>query len=204
MTVFWVILGGLVASTLLPIVIGVGLTRTIARPVAQMTEAMRKLSSGNKAIDIPAIGQKDVEAARAGESGRGFAVVASEVRALAQRSAEAAKEIKGLITTSAGHVETGVERINNAGEAIARIVSQVTEINTLVAEIAASAKEQSAGLSEVNASINQMDQVTQQNAAIVEETTAASRSLAEEADDLARLVGQFNVGAARTGLRRAA
>ena len=110
----------------------------------------------------------------------------------------------GIATTSAGHAETGVARINNAGEAIARIVAQVTEINTLVAEIAASAKEQSAGLSEVNTAINQMDQVTQQNAAMVEETTATSRSLAEESDDLARLVGQFNVGGARASLRRAA
>jgi methyl-accepting chemotaxis protein len=145
-----------------------------------------------------------VEAARAGEAGRGFAVVASEVRALAQRSADAAKEIKGLISTSSEQVETGVERINNAGQAISSIVSKVAEINGLVSEIAASAREQSLGLGEVNTAINQMDQVTQQNAAMVEETTAASRSLADEADDLGRLVGQFkvNTGAAAPGKKR--
>ncbi len=137
-----------------------------------------------------------VEAARAGEAGRGFAVVASEVRALAQRSADAAKEIKGLISTSSEQVETGVERINNAGQAISSIVSKVTEINGLVSEIAASAREQSLGLGEVNTAINQMDQVTQQNAAMVEETTAASRSLADDANDLGRLVGQFKVNTA--------
>ncbi|MGE0740991.1 MAG: methyl-accepting chemotaxis protein [Hyphomonadaceae bacterium] len=144
-----------------------------------------------------------VEAARAGEAGRGFAVVASEVRALAQRSADAAKEIKALIATSADHVETGVERINNAGAALTGIVAKVAEINTLVAEIAASAKEQSLGLAEVNTAINQMDQVTQQNAAMVEETTAASRSLADEAGDLGRLVGQFKVNAAPSAKRAA-
>ncbi|WP_167755761.1 methyl-accepting chemotaxis protein [Vitreimonas flagellata] len=147
-----------------------------------------------------------VEAARAGEAGRGFAVVASEVRALAQRSADAAKEIKGLISTSSEQVETGVERINNAGQAISSIVSKVTEINGLVSEIAASAREQSLGLGEVNTAINQMDQVTQQNAAMVEETTAASRSLADDANDLSRLVGQFkvNTAAPARGKRNAA
>jgi methyl-accepting chemotaxis protein len=144
-----------------------------------------------------------VEAARAGEAGRGFAVVASEVRALAQRSADAAKEIKSLIATSSDQVESGVERINNAGTAISGIVTKVAEINGLVSEIAASAQEQALGLKEVNVAINQMDQVTQQNAAMVEETTAASRALADESDDLARLVRQFTVsGAAAPASRR--
>jgi len=145
-----------------------------------------------------------VEAARAGDSGRGFAVVASEVRALAQRSADAAKQIKALINSSSDHVETGVERINHAGDAIGRIVSKVGEISGMVAEIASSAKEQSSGLAEVNTAINQMDQVTQQNAAMVEETTAASGSLAEDSDDLSRLVGQFKVAGGKPPARRAA
>ena len=134
-----------------------------------------------------------VEAARAGDAGRGFAVVASEVRALAQRSAEAAKEIKKLILASSGQVEQGVKLVGEAGKALERIVTQINEINVVVGEIAASAQEQAEGLGQVNASINQMDQVTQQNAAMVEESTAASHSLLQEANELARLLGRFNI-----------
>ncbi|WP_395646736.1 methyl-accepting chemotaxis protein [Terricaulis sp.] len=146
-----------------------------------------------------------VEAARAGEAGRGFAVVASEVRALAQRSSEAAKEIKALISTSSQHVETGVELVGEAGKALEVIVNKVGEISGLVGEIAASAQEQATALAEVNTAINQMDQVTQQNAAMVEESTAASHSLTQEANELGELVARFKtgehaapVGAART------
>jgi len=135
-----------------------------------------------------------VEAARAGEAGRGFAVVASEVRALAQRSSEAAKEIKGLISASSQHVETGVDLVGEAGKALQLIVSKVGQISGLVSEIAASAHEQSTALAEVNTAINQMDQVTQQNAAMVEQSTAASHSLTQEANDLAALIQQFDVG----------
>lgn len=137
-----------------------------------------------------------VEAARAGDAGRGFAVVASEVRALAQRSSEAAKEIKQHISASSQHVETGVELVGEAGKALQKIVIQVNEISGLVSEIAASAQEQSSALAEVNTAINQMDQVTQQNAAMVEQSTAASHSLTQEAEELISLVSRFQTGIA--------
>jgi methyl-accepting chemotaxis protein len=142
-----------------------------------------------------------VEAARAGDAGRGFAVVASEVRALAQRSSEAAKEIKGLISASSQHVETGVELVGEAGKALQGIVSKVNEISGLVSEIAASAQEQATALAEVNTAINQMDQVTQQNAAMVEESTAASHSLTQEADELMNLMARFKTGAAMNPIK---
>ena len=135
-----------------------------------------------------------VEAARAGDAGRGFAVVASEVRALAQRSADAAKQIKTLISTSSVQVAQGVSLVGETGKALNRIASQITEINSIVTDIAASAQEQATGLHEVNTAVNQMDQVTQQNAAMVEESTAASHALAQDAEDLSRLMSQFQVG----------
>jgi methyl-accepting chemotaxis protein len=138
-----------------------------------------------------------VEAARAGEAGRGFAVVAQEVRALAQRSAEAAKEIKVLITASTEQVDSGVDLVGKTGEALSRIVAQVAQINGVVSEIAASAQEQATGLEQVNVAVTQMDQATQQNAAMVEQSTAASHALSREADNLTRLMGQFSVGQAR-------
>jgi methyl-accepting chemotaxis protein len=135
-----------------------------------------------------------VEAARAGDAGRGFAVVASEVRALAQRSAEAAKEIKTLISHSTGEVAQGVKLVDQAGTALQTIAVKVAEMDALVAEIAAAAQEQATGLGEVNAAVNQMDQITQQNAAMVEEATAASMNLKTEAGQLARLVSRFDTG----------
>ena len=132
-----------------------------------------------------------VEAARAGDAGRGFAVVAQEVRALAQRSAEAAKEIKALINASSQQVGQGVQLVGQTGEALRRIVERVAEITGLVAEISASTQEQATGLSQVNTAVNQMDQATQQNAAMVEQSTAASHALSQEAQELVRLVARF-------------
>ncbi|WP_037155690.1 methyl-accepting chemotaxis protein [Rhizobium freirei] len=135
-----------------------------------------------------------VEAARAGEAGKGFAVVAQEVRELAQRSANAAKEIKTLIATSETHVRTGVGLVGETGKALDAIVSEVQEINRHVHAIAEASREQSAGLQEINTAVNAMDHGTQQNAAMVEESTAASHGLATEAASLASLLGQFRTG----------
>ncbi len=142
-----------------------------------------------------------VEAARAGDAGRGFAVVASEVRALAQRSAEAAKEIKSLISTSSSHVKEGVDLVAQAGAALQRILTHVTDINAVVLDIAAGAQEQASGLAQVNTAINQMDQATQQNAAMVEQSTAASHALCKEASGLSELLGQFQIGGRQQALR---
>lgn len=137
-----------------------------------------------------------VEAARAGDAGKGFAVVASEVRALAQRSAEAAKEIKALISDSTARVGEGARLVGETGHALERIVAAVAQINGLVTDIAAAAQEQAAGLQQVNVAINQMDQAVQQNAAMVEESTAASHALTREATSLADLMAQFRVDGA--------
>ncbi len=140
-----------------------------------------------------------VEAARAGDAGKGFAVVAQEVRELAQRSAKAAKEIKSLITASSEQVKSGVSLVGQTGKALEEILAQVQQINTNVVAIVEGAKEQATGLKEINQAVNTMDQGTQQNAAMVEQSTAASHSLAREADGLFRLLGQFKVGEAGEG-----
>ncbi|WP_322892427.1 MULTISPECIES: methyl-accepting chemotaxis protein [unclassified Yoonia] len=134
-----------------------------------------------------------VEAARAGEAGRGFAVVASEVRALAQRSSEAAKQIKTLIAGSSDQVTTGVGLVGQAGDALTKIAKHIGHISGLVSEIAAGAEEQSTGLAEINIGVTQLDKVTQQNAAMVEEATASSHALNAEAGNLADLVARFRL-----------
>jgi methyl-accepting chemotaxis protein len=145
-----------------------------------------------------------VEAARAGDAGRGFAVVAQEVRALAQRSADAAKEIKQLISRSTEQVGAGVALVGETGEALERIFQRVAEIDGLVSEIAVSVQEQSSGLSQVNIAINQMDQATQQNAAMVEESTAATRALTQESEQLSAFAERFNAGRGAAAATRSA
>ena len=143
-----------------------------------------------------------VEAARAGEAGKGFAVVASEVRSLAQRSSEAAKQIKTLINASGEQVGSGVRLVGESGAALRRIMDQVQQINSLVSEMALAAEQQSTGIEQVNAAVGQMDQVTQQNAAMVEQSTAAARNLASETQSLQELVGFFDVGRGTETVRR--
>ena len=135
-----------------------------------------------------------VEAARAGDAGKGFAVVANEVRALAQRSADAAKDIKELITASTAGVSDGVALVDETGTVLVQISDRVAAINSRVSEIASSAQNQALRLQQVNLAVNEMDKMTQQNAAMVEESNAAARSLAEEATDLSQVVQRFQTG----------
>ncbi|TCP33161.1 methyl-accepting chemotaxis protein [Sphingomonas sp. BK235] len=150
-----------------------------------------------------------VEAARAGDAGKGFAVVASEVRALAQRSADAAKDVKQRITASAETVDAGVALVSETGRSLERIIGRIGEISVLVSDISGSAEQQSQGLQQVNTAVGEMDGVTQRNAAMVEEATAAARALSGEADTLAAEIARFTLGgvaapASRAVTRRAA
>jgi uncharacterized phage infection (PIP) family protein YhgE len=135
-----------------------------------------------------------VEAARAGEQGRGFAVVAGEVRSLAGRSAEAAKEIKALITASVHNVDIGTGQVAQAGESMQEIVASVRRVTDLIGELSAAANEQHDGFAQVNQAVSNLDQMTQQNAALVEESSAAALSMNEQAQRLAEVVAVFNVG----------
>lgn len=187
-----------------------------AEVVSNAVDAMRKIEDSSQQISN-IIGVIDeiafqtnllalnagVEAARAGEAGKGFAVVAQEVRELAQRSAQAAKEIKGLIQNSSTEVEGGVKLVRETGESLKVIGDYVAQINSLMDAIATSSREQSTGLAEVNTAVNQLDQTTQQNAALVEQSTAASSALAEEAGRLRALVGQFKLQGTFAGGARA-
>jgi methyl-accepting chemotaxis protein len=136
-----------------------------------------------------------VEAARAGEQGRGFAVVAGEVRNLAQRSAEAAKEIKGLIGTSVDRVDAGTRLVSEAGQTMDEIVSSVQRVTDVISEIGAATGEQSQGIAQVGAAVSQLDQMTQQNAALVEQSAAAAQSLRDQAEKLAGVVATFRLSA---------
>ncbi|MDB5947749.1 MAG: chemotaxis protein, partial [Ramlibacter sp.] len=135
-----------------------------------------------------------VEAARAGEQGRGFAVVASEVRNLAQRSAAAAREIKTMIGDSVNKVDAGAKLVDAAGQTMTEIVASVRQVSDLIAEIAAASQEQSSGIEQINTAITQMDQVVQQNASLVEEATAATESMKEQASTLLDTVSRFKLG----------
>jgi methyl-accepting chemotaxis protein len=144
-----------------------------------------------------------VEAARAGDAGRGFAVVASEVRTLAQRSSQAAKDIKDLITNSSGQVRQGVDLVNRTGAALAEIVAAIKEIADLVSEIAGASMEQSNGVDQVNKALTQMDEVTQRNAALVEENAATAKTLEQQAKVMDERVSFFRLARGAAATRRA-
>ncbi len=170
-------------------IVAMGEIETSATQVAQIIGVIDEIAFQTNLLALNA----GVEAARAGDAGRGFAVVAQEVRSLAQRSAEAAREIKVLIATSGQQVARGVRLVTETGQTLGGIVDKVASIDALIGEIAQSSQEQAIGLNQVNTAVNQMDQVTQQNAAMVEEATAAASNLKSEARGLAALVGRFEI-----------
>ncbi len=179
----------------------------VVRSMEQINTSSRKISDIIGVIDgiafqtnILALNAA-VEAARAGEQGRGFAVVAGEVRSLAGRSAEAAKEIKQLITASVDNVDTGSAQVAQAGESMQEIVASVRRVTDLIGEITASATEQRDGIGQVNQAVSNLDQMTQQNAALVEESSAAALAMNDQAQRLADVVAVFNVGAGTTAPR---
>jgi methyl-accepting chemotaxis protein len=168
--------------------------------MARIEESSRKISDIISVIDeiarqtnLLALNAA-VEAARAGEAGRGFAVVASEVRSLAQRSSQAAKDIKDLITNSSGQVQEGVELVNKAGSSLNEILNSIKKVAEIVADIAAASAEQSTGIDQINTALNQMDEVTQQNSALVEQNAAAAKALEQQSKTMDAQVSMFRLG----------
>ena len=168
----------------------VGAMSGIERASAEITDIISVIDGIAFQTNLLAL-NAGVEAARAGDAGRGFAVVASEVRALAQRSADAAKDVKANIIASSEQVEAGVALVNETGQALQRIIGRIGEIDELVGAIVTSAQQQTSGLQQVNMAVAAMDAVTQQNAVMVEETNAAARGLAAETEQLAQEIGRF-------------
>lgn len=179
---------------------GGGVAEEAVEAMSDLEASSRKISDIISVIDDLAFQTNllalnaAVEAARAGEAGKGFAVVAEEVRTLAQRSAQASDEIKALIMTSNTQVKTGVELVNEAGMALSEIVTSVKQVASIVSEIASASTEQAQGIDEVNDAIARMDDVTQQNASLVQQSTAAARHLEQQSAEMQRLMSFFTIG----------
>ena len=169
-----------------------------SRRIAEITSVIDSIAFQTNILALNAA----VEAARAGEQGRGFAVVASEVRNLATRAADAAKEIKGLISASMERVEQGTVLVDQAGATMTRLVDAIRKVSDLIQDISSASNEQSSGVGQVSTAVQQIDQTTQQNAALVEESAAAAASLKQQASQLVVAVSAFKLAGSSSGVPR--
>jgi methyl-accepting chemotaxis protein len=189
---------------------GGDITSTVVQTMHGITDSSQKISDITSVINSISFQTNllalnaAVEAARAGEQGRGFAVVASEVRLLAQRSAQAAKEIEALISESVNRVKTGAEQVQEAGDAMSVIIQSVAQVNSLMGEISVASDEQSRGIEQIGLAMTEMDGVTQQNATLVQEATANAVSLESEAERLNKTVDRFDLGNGAVSTARSA